>query len=142
MMGLSFPCGRELEKLAETATFTGKINIPLKDGNPCFSGAENKAQMMLQNGAEQAVIARFVIDYITAAVKLMLEKHKTTDTVVFAGGVMSNNIIRKAVETVGGEKIFAEPGFSADNAAGTAIYSYLKNRRISERQGMSISKPY
>ena len=45
--------------------------------------------------------------------------------VVFAGGVMSNTLIRTRLK----EKFsayFAEPEFSCDNAAGVAIYTYLK----------------
>ena len=39
---------------------------------------------------------------------------------VYAGGVMSNAMIRTAMETRFGG-LFAQPQFSADNAAGTAV---------------------
>ena len=45
--------------------------------------------------------------------------------VVFAGGVMSNSIIREKLSD-NFDAYFAKPEFSCDNAAGTAIYASLK----------------
>lgn len=47
---------------------------------------------------------------------------------VFAGGVMSNSIIRRRFTEEFGA-YFAEPAFSADNAAGTAYLTYLRERK-------------
>ena len=40
--------------------------------------------------------------------------------VIYAGGVMSNSIIRRMLSVTGNE-FFAEPAFSSDNAAGVAL---------------------
>ena len=45
--------------------------------------------------------------------------------VVFAGGVMSNSIIREKLSD-NFDAYFAKSEFSCDNAAGTAIYASLK----------------
>ena len=44
---------------------------------------------------------------------------------LYAGGVMSNSIIRKSYESKY-SAYFAEPEFSADNAAGIAYLTYRK----------------
>jgi N6-L-threonylcarbamoyladenine synthase len=133
MLGLSFPCGKALEELAKTADpaeIIGGIKVPFKGGNPCFSGAENTCHRLLNDGASHAAIAHYVLDYITAALRGMIEKNlpETIKTVIFAGGVMSNSIIRSAFAD--DERfLFSMPRFSADNAAGTAIYAYMKDKQ-------------
>ena len=49
--------------------------------------------------------------------------------VVYAGGVMSNKIIRSKLEK-DFEAYFAEPDFSCDNAAGTAVFSAIRENFI------------
>jgi N6-L-threonylcarbamoyladenine synthase len=129
MLGLNFPCGPELEKLAESGVSRKKIAIPFKNENPCFSGAENQCKKMLENKTPHAIIARYVLDYIASAVMHMEFFNSSCKTLVFAGGVMSNKIIRESLNTIDKEKYFAAPGYSSDNAVGAAIYAYLKETR-------------
>ena len=49
--------------------------------------------------------------------------------VIFAGGVMSNSIIRNALTEKFGAT-FAKPEYSADNAAGIAYLAYKKYTEI------------
>ena len=44
---------------------------------------------------------------------------------LFAGGVMSNRLIREALTEKYGA-VFAEPAFSSDNAAGIAVLTEMK----------------
>lgn len=48
---------------------------------------------------------------------------------IFAGGVMSNSIIRNALTEKFGAT-FAKPEYSADNAAGIAYLAYKKYTEI------------
>jgi N6-L-threonylcarbamoyladenine synthase len=50
----------------------------------------------------------------------MREEHKGLP-LLFAGGVMSNRIIADKIRQALGDVYFAEPAFSADNAAGIAL---------------------
>jgi N6-L-threonylcarbamoyladenine synthase len=127
MLGLNFPCGAELEKLAEGGVSLKKIDVPMKNGNPCFSGAENKCRKMLEDNVPPQVIAHYVLEYIETALMKMIAFNASCDTIVFAGGVMSNKIIRERLKNMGREKYFAAPGYSSDNAVGAAIYAYLAN---------------
>jgi N6-L-threonylcarbamoyladenine synthase len=125
MLGLQFPCGPELEKLAVKALYKKKINVAKRDGNPCFSGVENICKKMITDGEPKENVARFVLEYIKTAIWEMVSQHTEKETVVFAGGVMSNEIIKSYFDNT--RFLFAAPGFSSDNAVGTAVYAYLKD---------------
>lgn len=128
MLGLDFPCGIQLEALAEKSGKKYKIKPVIKDGNCCLSGVENKCRKMLDDGEAKEDVAMFCLQYIYSAIcgmtECALEKNGALP-VVFAGGVMSNKIIRRQLENKF-EAYFAEPAFSCDNAAGTAVFAALK----------------
>lgn len=131
-LGFSFPAGKQLEAAAVKSTQNYEnIKPTFVGGNPAISGVENKAMQMLANGEKHEDIALYTIKYLQNTAKKMLENaHNIYGElpVVFSGGVMSNRIIAAAL---GGEnRFFAEPAFSADNAAGTAILAYLKGSNL------------
>ena len=101
----------------------------MKQLNCSLSGVENKAKKMLDNNEKYEDIAKFVISYITETLMEMTDRiiNKYGQLpLVFAGGVSSNSIIKEKI----GKKYnayFAKPEFSCDNAAGIAIYAYLKS---------------
>lgn len=130
MLGLDFPCGRELEKLALNCEKPlKKIKPVLKDGNCCLSGIENKCLEMIKNGISAESTARFCLDFIADTISGMtenaFEKYGKLP-LIYAGGVMSDMIIQNILSQRF-EAFFAKPDFSCDNAAGTAIYGFLKN---------------
>lgn len=131
MLGLKFPCGRELEKLAENAAKHMNIKIRLKNGNCCLSGVENKCADMLKNGESPENTAAYCLDFIAETIISMteyaVEKHGNLP-LIFAGGVMSDRLIRDKIISRFESASFAQPEFSCDNAAGTAIYGFLKFR--------------
>lgn len=124
-MGLGFPCGIELEKLAEKSSRRFRIKPTLKGLDCCLSGVENKCVKMLEEGESKEDTALFCIEYIYETVKAMaaagLEKFGSMP-VIFAGGVMSDRIIRDKLEKCF-DCYFAEPALSADNAVGVAVYA-------------------
>lgn len=131
MMGLSFPCGKEIDALARKSEKSYKLNPKVKDGCCSLSGIENKAQKMLSDGETKEDTARFCIDYIAAALEKMTDyaiEHYGSLPLVFSGGVMSNSIIRERFTAKYGA-FFAESEFSSDNAAGIAVLAYLKEKK-------------
>ena len=133
MLGLRFPCGAELEKLAERSDKKVKIRPVIKDGNCCLSGVENKCRQMTERGASPEDTARFCLDFIgeTIIAMTLAAKDKCGDLpLVFAGGVMSDAIIRRSVTERFNGASFAAPEFSCDNAAGVAIYGWLKQTGV------------
>lgn len=128
MLGLHFPAGPELEKLAKQTNKTFRIHPSLKGHDCSFSGIENQCHAMLNNGIPKEEIAAFCLDSILAALDGMaacLLKEFGTLPLLFAGGVMSNSIIREALTLKYGA-YFAAPAFSADNAAGIAVLAAIR----------------
>ncbi len=127
-MGLSFPAGKELEILALKSNNEYKNIIKLRDGFCSLSGLENKCLKMLSEGESKEDTAKFLLSYIADAVEEMtayaLAKYGNLP-VVYAGGVMSNTIIRNKIESKF-EAFFAETSFSCDNAAGVAYLASLR----------------
>ncbi len=124
MMGLSFPCGRELEQLA--ATYRGKLPKPRISvrGMTCnLSGLQNLAERLWRESGDAAMVSAYVLSFIgetLAAMTKGLDERYPGLPIVYAGGVMSNRALQKRL---GARKdtYFAEPQFSADNAAGVAL---------------------
>ena len=128
MMGMQFPCGPELERLAAQSSRTFRVHPSFKDGNPSVSGLENKAAQMLRAGETPADVAHYTLDYILAVVDQITRnaREKFGDLpLIYAGGVMSNRYIAGEIRRRYGG-FFAEPAFSSDNAAGIAVLTALK----------------
>ena len=126
-MGLLFPCGKELEKLALKSEKIYKNKIKLYDGDCSLSGLENKCLKMLENGESKEDTAKFLLTYIADTLSEMVKNIFSEYgelPLVFAGGVMSNSIIREII-TSRFHAFFAEPEFSCDNAAGIAVLTKL-----------------
>lgn len=134
MMGLSFPAGRELEALALQNTKKIPSASPkLRDLKINLSGLQNMAERMYEESGDKAHVAAFVLAYIERGLSLLADKYIELygDTpIVFAGGVMSNSIIKCSLAKKYDAR-FAEPALSADNAVGIA-YLGLRNY-LSER---------
>lgn len=129
MLGLKFPCGIELEKLAQKADKRFKVKAVLREGNCSLSGVENKCRAMLQSGEKPENIALYCLDFIAETIIAMTSyaiREYGELPLIFAGGVMSDVIIRDSIISRFPEAGFAEPEFSCDNAAGAAIYGYLR----------------
>ncbi|HIQ80178.1 MAG TPA: peptidase M22 [Candidatus Scatavimonas merdigallinarum] len=128
MLGISFPCGKELERLALGCDEEIKVRPVLKDANCCFSGLENICANLKKKGAPDAYIAKYCLKYVEQTVVLMCEKllmQYAGLPVLFAGGVMSNAMIQKILSERF-SAFFASPEFSCDNAAGIAVLADLK----------------
>ncbi len=132
MLGLDFPCGPELEKLANNSeNKLKKIKVFRRDGNFSLSGVENKCKKMLEDDECAEDISLYCLSYIYSAlddtVCELISKHGNLP-IVFSGGVMSNKIIRTELEK-NYNCFFAEPQFSADNACGVAVLSSICDKR-------------
>lgn len=127
LLGLAFPAGPALEQLALQATGTYKPKATLRGTDCHLSGVENQCRDRLAKGESPAEIARFCLDSVGAAIEGMTEailREYGDLPVVYAGGVMSNGILKQRfTDRFGGH--FAPPVYSADNAAGIACLCKL-----------------
>lgn len=130
-MGLRFPAGAEMERLAES--FSGKI--PKHKLSVCgmrcnLSGVENKARQMFDATGDRAATSAFVLDFVGRTLCGLRDGVRESFgelPIVYAGGVMSCQRIRRMLSDAHAH--FAQPAFSADNAAGTALlarHTYMK----------------
>ncbi len=133
MLGLTFPCGNELEKLAKESK-AKKIpsRICIKDGNCNISGAENTAAKMLKEGNPPEDVARFAIEFVGKTIVQMsfAAREKYPDLpIIYAGGVMRNGIIKKMLAKELTNVLFADTALSSDNAVGTAYLGWERYKR-------------
>ncbi len=129
MLGLDFPCGRQLEALASGADKKINVKAVLKGNDCCLSGLENKCCAMADAGEKSENIAAYCLDTIAETILAMTENAVRcygTLPLVFAGGVMSDIYIREKITARFKNAYFAAPEFSCDNAAGIAIFGYIK----------------
>lgn len=129
LLGLDFPCGKELDALSEKSDREFKIKPSMQGLNCSLSGVENKVKKMLENNESREDIAKFALSFVSASVLEMCKrvvKEYGELPILFSGGVSSNSLLRKTInENL--NAYFAESEFSLDNASGTAVYAYLKN---------------
>ena len=127
-MGFKFPCGPELERCA--MDFLGKMPKKKISRDGLYvnlSGLENIATKLYADTGSCELVSRFTLDYICNAIIEISDEYMRLygkTHFVYAGGVMSNSIIKKRLSERF-ESSFAEPAMSADNAVGIA---YLTKR--------------
>lgn len=133
-MGLKFPCGKELENLAQKADRSIKLPFSVKGSYMNLSGVETKL-LRMTDGLDP-VIANTVLEYIRDVLIKALNNAVTDtglDSILIAGGVASNNILRKGItEQVNANVYFASKELSTDNAAGIASLAYLAHKKVIE----------
>ncbi len=128
MMGISFPCGKELDAISGDSTKKLPLTVSCKDGYFSMSGLENKVQKLLSDGEEKSDIAMFLFRSIASSLKKSSEYLRQvygTLPILYAGGVMSNSVIRRELSSLS-DVYFASPDLSSDNACGTALLAYKK----------------
>lgn len=138
MLGLPFPGGIYLEKLA--LQYDGKIKCrpTMKGVDCCLSGVENKCRTLLDSGADASLVARTCLEYVRVSLESMTEELLKREKLplLYAGGVMSNSIIRESFVSKFGA-YFAQPQYSTDNACGTALLAYKAGEKLAETDSIT-----
>lgn len=131
MMGLKFPCGRELEDLAND--YNGKIPKPkicVTEGKCNLSGVENIAQKLYAETNDKNFVSAFVLNFVArtliALTEQIREKHPAAP-ILYAGGVMSNQYLQNMLSSFD-NTYFAAPEFSCDNAVGISLLTKRINK--------------
>jgi N6-L-threonylcarbamoyladenine synthase len=129
-LGLSFPAGSQLERLA-TKGELGKVSIPssVQGYQMSFSGPTSAAMRLIELGKGSADIALAVQQCIANSLEKVLKKaidEEKCKDILIVGGVAANQYIRERLKkrlehpAVGAKLYFADPKWSSDNAVGTA----------------------
>jgi N6-L-threonylcarbamoyladenine synthase len=129
-MGLRFPCGPRLEELAlENTQKITKPRISVSGLECCLSGLENLADGIYRSTQDPSLTAAYTIEHVAATLDKLTENLREryeSIPIVYAGGVMSNEIIKRRLSKREGV-YFSAPMFSADNAAGIALLCRRKH---------------
>ena len=139
-MGLPFPAGPHLEKLAMRFDGTVESLLPVsmeKDGLTChLSGVETRAQQWIKEGKmSHEQIAAEVFDVLARTVARLLTgacQKSSAKKALVVGGVASSTLLREqlkrrlAKQRVKIDVILGQPQYSADNAAGVAAIGMRK----------------
>ena len=123
LLDLSFPSGKEIDALSREASDTSFFRVKVHGMEFSLSGVQNKVEQYHSgNPAETAGYAlRCLIGAIVKATRNALEQYPDCP-VVFAGGVSSNSLLREKCRDL--PAVFCPPGFSTDNALGTAVLAW------------------
>ena len=139
-MGLPFPAGKHLESLALQTTEYEPLPSSMKDGWISFAGPCSAAMRRINetmNDIDKSNLARAVFTSMGNALEKMITYHikeKPVHTLIAVGGVMSNSLLRKRMETYCKRNHMtlhvAQPQYSVDNATGNAFgAAYLQESR-------------
>lgn len=122
-MEFDFPCGAQLERAALSNSIKPpRPNICVKDGFCNLSGLENKALKLYEETQNKELVAAYTLDFVGATLEKItydIKARYNDYPIVYSGGVMSCSILQKRLKKE--NCYFAEPKFSADNAAGIAL---------------------
>lgn len=135
MLGLKFPCGAELEKLAAAegnADGIKPIKVTVRNGECNMSGAENRIRELVTKGVAPGKIAYFTLDFVAKNVISLAQaaREKYPDLpIIFAGGVMRNKIIRAKIAQKIDNIYFSGEELSSDNAVGTGYLGFERAER-------------
>ncbi len=149
VLGLEYPGGPKLDKLAKEGKPTYKLPIPLKDDsyNFSFSGLKSAVINLVHNEEQRgrkinkadlaASFEKVAVDSIVRKAKKAI-KEEGVKHVIVAGGVAANSMLREKVKEMGEELnvevIFPPMKYCTDNGAMIAAAGYYayKDRRISD----------
>lgn len=128
MLGLPFPGGRHLEALAQAWPEQVKARPTMRGRDCSLSGIENQCARMLAAGEPKEKIAKYCLTAVMNAIIGMtdvLREEFGGLPLLYAGGVMSNGMMRREITARYSDACFASPAFSCDNAAGVAVLAGL-----------------
>jgi N6-L-threonylcarbamoyladenine synthase len=130
-MGVPFPAGKGLEEIALPFTETDCYSH-VRELRCNLSGLENKADALLSAGESRKKVAAYVLKSVCRTLEKLTENAFAEfgkQPVLYAGGVMSNSLIKEALQKrFRSLAHFAPPVYSADNAAGVALLAERMHR--------------
>lgn len=152
-LGLGFPAGEALEKLAARGKSRGLLGVSMEDGGSIchFSGAETQTQRWILEGRMSPEdIAREVYDLLARTVLRLLKAGQTRtgfSKALVTGGVASSPLLREmlarrgARDGRGPELVFGLPQRSGDNAVGVALIG-AKRWKLEQRRNETAEGNY
>jgi len=135
LLGLGFPGGPEVERLAGEAEEAVPFPVPLRDQEGydfSFSGLKTRALHLVEKGLPRAALAKgFQEAAIAHLAEVVLRAAKDTGhgTLLVAGGVAANRALQERFKEAGLKVFFPPRGLSQDNGAMIALAAWRRYRR-------------
>lgn len=129
-LGLSFPSGAALDRLALDAAPEKGAKPRVTDGYFSLSGMQNQVESRVRKKEPPAQIARFTLETVANAVweATRQARRQYPYPVLCAGGVMASETLRARFAEQE-NTFFAEPRLSGDNAVGVAVLAARQYER-------------
>ena len=126
-LGLPFPSGPHLEKLARSSDSGDFSRVRLDGLFFSFSGVENQFRAALEHGKAPEDVARFVLNTVVQTVRRDTEAAKALYDlpVLFSGGVSASIYLQDAMPP-SDDLCYAQQGLGGDNALGAAVLSAIR----------------
>jgi len=132
-LGLPFPCGPELEKLARRGQAAQRLGVSIEGSNCHFSGAEAQIKRWIEAGALEpediaAEVYALLARTVTRMIQRGVERAGITD-ILLAGGVASSVLLGELLQQRNKAHVqlhFARPELAGDNAVGVALAGLMK----------------
>ncbi|MBQ7455407.1 MAG: O-sialoglycoprotein endopeptidase [Clostridia bacterium] len=133
-LGLPFPAGPHLEKLAAQGHSQSRLGVSMEEGDCHFSGAEARAMRWIKSGElppEDVAAEVFSLVERTVLRLLCAQKEKTgVRDALLTGGVASSLLFREQIRQINSRRrlglnlYFGPPQYAGDNAAGVALIGH------------------
>ncbi len=126
-LGLPFPAGPYLERLATQASGTLSLASAATSSGLSFSGPCSAALRLVEQGETAAEVAFAVLRVVANSLEKSLRRvadEQGLNHVLLVGGVISNQLIRERLQHRLAGRLslhFAEPRLCTDNAVGIAL---------------------
>lgn len=134
-MGLPFPAGKHIEALAlENKEKLPHVKISVNNFSCNMSGLENLAIKLYNEAKSKELTAAYTLEFVYKTISKLTENLRIrfpNHKIIYAGGVMSNSIIKGKLMEKYKDVYFALPEFSTDNASGVALLTlkrYIKEK--------------
>lgn len=123
MLGLEFPCGKEIDALALKEKGRG-LRSPLSEihcdgGSLNMSGTENQIREYISKNPDDKEGAAYFLMKAISDSFIRIIKNIGAEQVLVTGGVASSEFLRRSCREYA--YIFGQPEYCSDNAAGLAL---------------------
>ncbi|MFD3005570.1 tRNA (adenosine(37)-N6)-threonylcarbamoyltransferase complex transferase subunit TsaD [Thermus tengchongensis] len=134
LLGLGFPGGPEIERLAQEAREKVPFPVPLKDQKGyefSFSGLKTKAVQLVEAGHPAPALARgfqeAAVEHL-AQVVIRAAQDTSHRVLLVAGGVAANRALQARFQEAGLTVYFPPKGLSQDNGAMVALAAWRRHQ--------------
>lgn len=129
MLGMKFPCGRELDALSLEGSYAPRLRLACEGGWFHLSGYENQVKQLIEKQTAPHDVARFALKAVTVNLGKMLDTLPPDYAglpLVVMGGVASNTLVRRSLCARKDHVAYFSTGErSRDNAMGIAYLASL-----------------